>query len=286
MPAYPLDEYLNLPESDQVWIWKGITPSSGATLIFSNPKVGKSFLSLGLAEAVADPSFTEFLGLPILQHGKVLYLQLDTPRNLWRTGYCRHVSKRAQQSIYTIDRQMEDLPQPFDIRLPGCQKWLWSEVQKVNPVMTIIDTLRRVHTGDENDNTVVQATYDALVRCTQPSALMLLHHAAKRSGDPEFRGSVVTLARGASALMGSVDSLIYMEKSKLEIIARSDVEEEMSILQQDNGFFRLDDQLGKVRDFLMSLPEGMKEKDKDAAVAQQFGFSARTAQRYRLNRGQ
>jgi len=146
MPAYPIVEYVNLPQPVDTWLWDGIVPAGGAALLFAKQKIGKSFLALSLAEAVADPEVEQFMGQKVGVHGNVLYIQLDTPRGLWVKNYIKNVhSGRSRENIYIVDREMDDIPMPFDIRTRGCQNWLQEQVDMVKPVLTIADTFRRMH---------------------------------------------------------------------------------------------------------------------------------------------
>src|SRR6187431_1100083 len=81
--AHSVEEYLTLKGEDESAIVSNLLPLSGALNIFGAPKAGKSYLSLQLADAIGNPRMADFLGFPINVHGEVLYIQIDTPRNLW-----------------------------------------------------------------------------------------------------------------------------------------------------------------------------------------------------------
>lgn len=280
MPAYSIRDYVNLPKPDTTWIWRGIIPHSGAALVFGHAKTGKSKLILGLAEAVANPTIPNFLGLPINEHGKVLYIQLDTPRSLWIEGYLSCVkSEAAIDNIFIIDRELPDRPNPFDIRDSICQEWIRREVDVVQPIMVIVDTVRRMHRGDENDPTVMSLVYDTFINITQPAALVLLTHKKKQQdGDVGFG-----TARGSTVLMGAVDALVNMTKTALYIEARSDVEEEIPIHQLDDGTFMLNSKEESIGTFLSSLGDGMSKSEVNNALMEKFNISERTAKRWRKN---
>src|SRR5262249_22557775 len=151
-----IKEYIKLDDDTAIWVWKGIIPTSGSTLFYGNPKVGKSIFSLGLCEGIADPTIGSYMGLPIQTHGKVLIVQLDTPRSLWKSGYLELIkSDVAKENIFIIDREMDDVPKNFDIRIPECHQWLRREVDMINPVLVVIDTIRRMHRGNENESDTI-----------------------------------------------------------------------------------------------------------------------------------
>jgi hypothetical protein len=122
----------------------------GLLNIFGHPKQGKSFLSLQFADAVSNPDVHSILGFPVKTHGPVLYLQLDTPRGLWTDRY--EGSFRAAgvrlSGVLSADSLM--VPYPYDILAEGGD-WLRAACEYHKPVVVIVDTLREIHGGDEND---------------------------------------------------------------------------------------------------------------------------------------
>lgn len=278
MPAYSITEYESLPSPDTIWVWDGIIPTSGAALLFGNPKLGKSFLSLKLCEAVADPEIASYLGLPINEHGPALYIQLDTPRNLWKSGYLTAVkSQRAKDNIYIIDKELPDRPNPFDIRTREAQLWIRGEVDRIKPVLTVVDTMRRMHRGDENDPTEASLVYDTIINCTQPSATLLLTHKKKQQHGDDSLGT----ARGSTAFAGAVDAIINMTKTALHIEARSDVEEQIDIFQQDDGTWSINSRDEEIRDFISSLPQSGPKMELNQQIMDEFKVSLATAKRWR-----
>lgn len=278
MPAYSIEEYVQLQQANQVWLWEGILPVSGATLLFAKQKIGKSFLALGLAEAIADPSIHNFLNQSVPIHGPVLYIQLDTPRGLWIKNYIKNVlSPAARKNIFIMDREMEDIPVPFDIRNRECQVWIRKEVERIKPVCVIFDTFRRVHRCNENDNTEMAIIYDVLVELCKPAAMLLMTHERKFQAE----GQDAT-ARGASSVAGAVDCLIHMTKKRLKFEARSDIEEELAIFQQDNGTFTVHDTAQEAEEFIDEMEcTGMKPPQIVKELVERFGISTRTAQRWK-----
>lgn len=260
-----------------MWIWKGLVPNSGSALLFAEPKTGKSYVALGLAEAVADPTTREFLGQPIDQHGPVLYIQLDTPRELWRTNYVAQT--RDIPHLYFIDREMPELPPEFDIRNASHAEWLAAEVESVQPILVVVDTLRNVHMGDENDSLVMRFVWEGLMRAIKPAATLILSH-QRKPGAAGDSGSLVSTARGSSALTGAVDAILQMTKKRIKVSARSDVER-LNVYQQDNGFFSAHPGLD-IRPFLATLDPSLPERKKDELIAAHFDISDTTARRYRL----
>src|SRR5688572_17453980 len=78
-------DYIKLPRKPSKWLIEGLIPV-GYTNIYAAPKSGKSFLALGICEAIvcAEPTYFHF---PVHVEGPVAYLQVDTPREEWGDRY-------------------------------------------------------------------------------------------------------------------------------------------------------------------------------------------------------
>src|SRR6187455_2614040 len=181
--AHSVDEYLTLKGEDESAIVTNLLPYAGALNIFGEPKAGKSYLSLQLADAIGNPSCTEFLGFPIKVHGEVLYIQIDTPRNLWIDRVQALRGKGLTFSnVYFTDRQ--DCPEiSFDVNHPTHYAWLQAECASRPYLAVIIDTLRETFDGDENDSNQMKRVVSRLVKATSPAALVLVSHSRKPSFD-------------------------------------------------------------------------------------------------------
>lgn len=282
MSYYSIEEYLKLPRPDNVWIWEGIIPVSGAALLYAKQKTGKSFLALQLCEAVADPNINNFLGQAIQHHGDVFYIQLDTPRGLWVTNYIKNVkSPDAKRNIYVTDKEVENIPVPFDIRTKDAQQWVRAAASKINPALVVIDTLRRMHRCNENDNTEMAIIYDTFVDLTKPAAMLILGHEKKVQAE-----GVDPSARGATSVTGAVDCIIHMTKKRLKFEARSDIEEELRIFQMDDGTFTTNNREAEIADYIAQVEaRTSKVAEVDEQVSKEFDVSLRTARRWRTIKG-
>jgi len=262
---------------DYVWLWEGLIPAGGRALLFGEPKTGKSYLALGLAEAVANPTAATYLGQRIL-HGSVLYFQFDTPRTLWQRNYVART--RPFDAMWFTDREDPSLPPEFDIRRVDHGEWFADQIRQVRPtpVLVIADTLRALHQGDENDSTTMQAVMNALTRAAYPAALLLLAHDNKPLIN-DHRSSAARI-RGSSYIAGAVDAILHLTRKGIRVAARSDVER-IRAVQGDDGFFVSADRLDRVRELLSALPFAGK-RARDKAIADALHVSERTARSLRL----
>ncbi len=219
----PADAYLNLPRSENDWVIDKILPVGGLVNVFGKPKTGKSFLALSMAKAIVNGE-DDWCGYPISTPGAVAYLQIDTPREEWsnRLGKIT-LSTTGANRLWIAD--MYQVPEfPFNILNPQQTEltWLKQSIAAINPVLTVIDTLREVHGGDENDSTTMRNVIAHLVDACRPSAIMLLSHSRKDSmltatGDDDMMDQ----GRGSSYIAGRMDVVMKLTQKRLMFKGRA-----------------------------------------------------------------
>ena len=234
--AHSVSDYLSLKGEDETAIVSNLLPHSGALNIFGLPKVGKSYLALQLADTIGNPLLNEFMGFPVRAHGEVLYLQVDTPRNLWIDRVVELQSRGLTfENVYFADRQ--DCPEvTFDILNPAHHKWLVTECQARPYLAVIIDTLREAFDGDENDSNEMKRVVAKLVKATAPAALVLISHSRKPSH--ERPSGITQNQRGSSYVAGRMDALVEVVAGKLNAQSRTMGETTIHVTQgEDCGMF-------------------------------------------------
>lgn len=202
-------------------------------LLYGDPKVGKSFAALQLADAISNGD--HWLGFGT-KAGKVVYLQFDTPRNVWqeRVSDLQKKSGAFVTPFYMGDRESLDA-WPFDILNRDHFTRLRDALQAISPALVIFDTLRESHSSDENDSTEMQEAVAALVACTQPASLCLISHARKPVQDQDF--SLMGDNRGSSYVVGRMDAIVRFTKKSCRVSGRSIEEHSIDLERQDNGFW-------------------------------------------------
>lgn len=201
------DDYLALPRNKQRWLIEDLIPTSGFVNMYGAPKTGKSFAALGMAHAISTEA-DEWLDFPVLHHGPVAYLQIDTAREDWadRILKMRNVGLNMN-NVFICDMQLG--PYPFNIFEQ--QEWLKEQLGFVKPVVVFLDTLRDLHPSDENDATQMKNVVTAITSACRPATIVLLSHSRK---DNEFNTKhgdrVMADARGSSYVAGKMDVVIKM----------------------------------------------------------------------------
>lgn len=233
----PADEYLNQPREAESFIIKPLIPLSGACLMYGAAKGGKSFMAIQLALALSG-QMPDWLGFPITMTGPVCYLQLDTPRQVWATRFDevlrKHKVKYDSSKLLLADRE-SIAHYPFDILQPLHTKYLFDLVQGHRPIAVIVDTLREVHSGDENDSTVARNVIANLVGATHPAALILISH--DRKPNPDAHKDLLADHRGSSYVTGRMDAILRLTKTALYYTGRSIEEGNIKLQRLDSGLW-------------------------------------------------
>jgi RecA-family ATPase len=177
----------------------------GLTLFAGKPKVGKSWLLLHVAFAVAEGSLT--LGNVQCEPGNVLYCALeDNPRRL--------------QSRLTKLFGTDNWPARLDFvcemsRLAeGGLDFIKSWIEKAErPRLVIIDTLAMVRMPKRGDQSPYEADYAAVKELRDLAlkygvAIVLVHHLRKAEADDVF-----DTISGTLGLSGAPDTIMIIQRS-------------------------------------------------------------------------
>lgn len=232
-----LDDYLDLPRNAETFLIKPLVPTSGAALIFGNPKSGKSWLGIQLALALTG-QLPDFLGFEIPSPGRVLYLQLDTPREVWANRFDEMIKKyglKYDSSLLRLADRESIEHFPFDILQPLHMKYLYDEVRRHGACAVIIDTLREVHSGDEDSSTTSRNVVANLVGATKPAALFIISHDRKPA--PDRDKDIMADHRGSSYIVGRMDAILRLTKNRIYYAGRSIEQGDIKLSREENGMW-------------------------------------------------
>jgi len=183
-----LDAYLPPPS----WLVKDIVIDEGLTLLGGKKKLGKSFMCLQIAQAVA--AGVPCLGREVIQ-GPVVYICLEDGRRRLKNRLERQAANRGLPLTYITRFPPLDGEGMMD---------LIELVEKRRPRLLIIDTLAAAKTGKtvENDAGPMADITNSVRAIAQHFGLGILvthHHGKSVGGDP---GDDL---RGSSAIAGAAD---------------------------------------------------------------------------------
>lgn len=202
------------------WLVEGIFPQAKAIILASPPGVGKSYMSLNLAVAVAsapsamNPAFC--FGGQVKAHGRVVIVSAEDDYD------------ELHRRMAAITNQMPERLHVVSLPDAGHFSFLqgdsrsgmtptvqWSElktqIEELDDVrLVIVDTLQALSCGDMNAAEVAQAMMNELTEVANRTgaAVIALHHLTKGTADAQkgllSAQSAMDSIRGSGAIVGAV----------------------------------------------------------------------------------
>jgi hypothetical protein len=223
------DDILLADYPDPIWAVPDLMPV-GLTILAGRPKVGKSWLAMQIACAVASGGmvFNNQVG-----QGKVLYLALEDSD--------RRLQQRMRQQGWQGGLPVDFMPiGAFALQLGDLRKGsirLAKQIEDQRYRLVVIDTLSRAVGGDQNDvaeMTSALSPIQAMAHACNCALLLNDHHRKFGGADPDVIGDVLG-STGKGAVADTVWGL-YKERgksgAKLAITGR-DVNEQTLALKFD-----------------------------------------------------
>lgn len=277
------------------WLVPGLVPE-GMSLLVGGPKIGKSWLSLNVALAVASGG-TALGSVPVGRARPVLLLALEDGD--------RRLQERARELL-----SGQPIPPLLDYMtrvepgmvLPTVLAWLDTLDDDAEPLV-ILDTLGKVMPPTASGESPYQRDYRVSGRLKQlcdarpGMALLVLHHDRKAQTDDFVDG-----VSGTNGIAGAADTILVLHRPRtearglLKVTGRDVVEREYAVTVE-GGHWRLvgddlddaaataqtirataglADRSAEIVRFVARCPEGARA----AEVAEHLGISDDDARRY------
>ncbi len=203
--AWTADELMATEFPEPRWAVPGII-SEGVNLLAGPPKVGKSWLSLGLALAVAAGG-QAMDSIPV-DGGPVLYLALeDTPRRL-QTRMRKLLDSNRAPATLTLATSCPPLPQGGGEAIAQ-----WVE-RHTDARMIVIDVFAKMRGPSALGASAYDADYAAVGHAKRLAdhygiAVVLVHH-VRKAGSDDF----LTEVSGTNGLAGAADATLVLKRSR------------------------------------------------------------------------
>lgn len=212
------------------WAVEGLI-QEGVTLLAGAPKLGKSWLALALAIAVAEGGYA--LGTLLAEFGEALYLALeDGPRRLQN-----RLKKLLRGAGVPLGLHFATDWQKFDQGgLEDLDDWIRAHP---NCRLVIIDTLKKVRPAERMNQNAYSTDYDALSPLAQIAqargiSILVVHHTNKMTSDDP-----VNLISGSLGLSGAADAVLVLSRQRGQtgatlFVTGRDVDEKELALKWDS----------------------------------------------------
>ena len=175
------------------WLVNGMIAKGDTTLLVGEPNVGKSWVSLSLAVAVANGD-DRWIKWGLKHQGKVLYVDEENPHDVVYHRL-RQLGLKDHSNMRYLHRQGVRLDRQFDRFL--------DEAVTYQPSLIVLDSLTRLHTQDENNAGAMAGLFnDSINVLTKETgaAIIVLHHTNKGDSNSSY-----TRTRGSSDIGAAVD---------------------------------------------------------------------------------
>jgi hypothetical protein len=185
------------------WGVRGVLPE-GVTLLAGKPKLGKSWLALGLCVAVAAGGVA--LGTRQVEQGDVLYLALEDNRRRLQKRLGKMLCAPAPEGL----EMATAWPKLDEGGVKALRTWL---VEHPEARLVAVDTLAKIRPRTRGQN-VYQEDYAALeellpLAAEHEVAIVIVHHTRKMAAaDPLDEVS------GSTGLTGGVDGVLVLKRDR------------------------------------------------------------------------
>jgi len=194
------------------WLVEELWSDQAVGILGGEPKCYKSFLALDLAVSVASGTAC-LRQFPVRRTGKVLLFPAEDSLAIVRQ---RLEGLAAITQVDFPSLPVEVITAP-SLRLDTAtdRQRLADTIQKLQPILLVLDPLIRLHRIDENDASQVAALLSYLRELQRRFrlAILLVHHARKDSHSSRPGQAL----RGSSELHGWGDSNLYMRRKGAQL---------------------------------------------------------------------
>jgi DNA-binding transcriptional ArsR family regulator len=261
---------------DPKWLIDSILTEASFSVLYGPPGVGKSFIALGWAHAIA--ANTSWLDWEVNGGGCVVYIAAEGVGGL----------KKRIRALQDYEGYSPDLPvffinKPVNFLESGDVQGLieaW-EAKGVKPSLVVVDTLARCFVGGEENSAKDMGQFNhgvESIRRDTGAAVAVVHHTGK---DPSHG------ARGSSALLAAADTMIEvvdqgMGVVNLKCVKQKEAEEFSTICMERKTIDLGDGQSSCIMSpfdpaqIMKSPKDSVKAKKMLAKLAEEFGEEGAT----------
>lgn len=203
-----MSKLLTEPEPPINWLIEGLWTDQSRGFIAGHPGVGKTWIALDMLLSVATGGLCMNKYKPAYKASCLLVEEEASRRNLQRRIHAlaraRGVKDVDLVNLFHITRQFPKVPRDT--------KELISIIKTNEIKFVVFDSLRRMHSANENSSNEMQAVLDAfaLIGVECQCSVLLIHHLAK-SGVDNSSKSIFERMRGSSDFWAWRDCIIGVE---------------------------------------------------------------------------
>jgi len=199
------------------WLVDRLIPSIGCGFLAAAPKLGKTWMGLDLAIAIAAGE--RFLGRPT-KIGPALYIGGEGGSQQLQRRMDWLVKGRKLQKSHFADRLLVGMNPRIRLDRPQGVTQLRAKLDVVKPSLLILDPFTRFHSAKENDRDSIEPVLNRLRQISEEYQcfVLVIHHAPKPKKD-----AVYDPLRGTSAMRAWHDMLMWLEWSNDDLLIKAEL---------------------------------------------------------------
>jgi AAA domain len=186
------------------WNVAGLLPE-GVTLLAGKPKLGKSWMALGLAIAISTGGVA--LGTRPVEEGDVLFMALEDNYRRLGKRLMKLLTKEAPERLQIVT----EWPRMDEGGAEALERWLEAHS---DARLVVVDILKRVRPRTSPNRSIYEADYEALEAMQRLAAdhevsILVVHHLRKLgAADPLDEIS------GSTGLSGGADGVLVLKRDR------------------------------------------------------------------------
>lgn len=204
---FTLDELYQEKFPAERWVVKDLIPFGTITALTGESNSYKTFFTQSMAASVIAGS--AFLGHFETTKGKVLVIDEENHRKHIKERY-ESLGISATSDIVFLSQEGIRIDEPEHIAK------LRELLNKEKPSLVILDSLVRLHSGEENSATEIAKAFSGIRKLIDSDrAIILIHHHRKpqKHGKKNSGQSI----RGSSDILAAVDTHLALERNETEL---------------------------------------------------------------------
>lgn len=199
---FAASELKTLDLGEPTFLVAPLMPLRGIAMLHGPKTAGKTQLALALSAAIANNSL--FLGEYRCWQGPVVYVEVDMTLG---------ILQERVRLFPGIDKLHFLHGEPFNV-LEAAQRppAAFERARALEPVLVVVDSLRKSHTLDEIESSTPTFVYTAWRRLFPSAAFLFLHHDRKKPTNPQAYLHKNEAHRGTGAWLDDIDLGMQLDR--------------------------------------------------------------------------
>ena len=201
--AFSLADLLDTKFPEQKWLIEKLIPCDSVVLLTASPASFKSWLSQEMAASIAEGR--KFLNEFVTSRGNVLILDEENNASELQRHF-KMLGTHKDAPIHFMSQTAIKLDNEEHLR------YVKEKIHERNIKLLVVDSLVRIHRGDENDSRSMARLFEVLRSSAKGgTTVLLIHHSRKTFSPSKLDNNDI---RGSSDILAAADVHIAVVRTK------------------------------------------------------------------------